>query len=210
MTPRDRCTLLAFAATATLGISSARAEDPPSQPAPEMQTSEEAKAPMTPPPATSMPSAEPMMPAAPPAMEPTAMPAVPPAQMMQPGRMLVATGALTLFASYLPALVVAATSDHRGDKALYVPLVGPWVDLAQRGCMAGERLHCGSTPMETAGLVIMGLSHLAGVVQIVAGLSMPDRPMVVMPATAKAKTTFGIAPAALGRGGYGFAAAGQF
>src|SRR5262249_50310317 len=43
------------------------------------------------------------------------------------------TGAFVFGASYGSALFVAATSNHQGDSRLWVPVFGPWLDLADRG-----------------------------------------------------------------------------
>jgi hypothetical protein len=50
-----------------------------------------------------------------------------------PNRHLLRSGIWTLGLSYVPAVVVAAESDHPGDDNLYLPVVGPWMDLANRG-----------------------------------------------------------------------------
>jgi len=47
--------------------------------------------------------------------------------------------------------VVAASSDHEGDKWLYVPLVAPWIDLASRGCDNNVELQtCGTNGFDRA------------------------------------------------------------
>ena len=50
-------------------------------------------------------------------------------EFVRPNGVLLATGGLTLLGSYIPSIVVAASSDHDGDNWLYVPVIGPWVDL---------------------------------------------------------------------------------
>src|ERR1700690_573412 len=49
-----------------------------------------------------------------------------------PNRPLLHSGIWILGLSYVPAVIVAAESDREGDKRLYIPLVGPWMDLASR------------------------------------------------------------------------------
>src|SRR5690242_21840995 len=55
-----------------------------------------------------------------------------------PNRSMLRSGVFTLGASYVPALVVAIESDHPADDHLYAPVVGPWLDLANRGDCDGE------------------------------------------------------------------------
>src|SRR5580692_3680226 len=42
------------------------------------------------------------------------------------------SGLLVFGGTYTASLVVAATSTHAGDKGLYAPIVGPWLDIANR------------------------------------------------------------------------------
>jgi hypothetical protein len=57
-----------------------------------------------------------------------------------PNRELLHGGILALGVPYVASVVVAATSDRPEDKHLYIPVAGPWMDLANRsGCgNAGE------------------------------------------------------------------------
>jgi len=66
---------------------------------------------------------------------------------------------------------VAIGSDHKGDDQLFIPVVGPWLDIGKRGCSgatvptsdgpfevaSGE--HCGSSDIETAALIADGTIH---------------------------------------------------
>ncbi len=51
-----------------------------------------------------------------------------------PDRGLLRSGAWTLGLGYLPALVVAIESPLPADRYLFVPVAGPWLDMAQREC----------------------------------------------------------------------------
>ena len=52
-----------------------------------------------------------------------------------PNRELLRGGILALGVPYAASVVVAATSDRSEDKHLYIPVAGPWMDLANRsGC----------------------------------------------------------------------------
>jgi hypothetical protein len=51
-----------------------------------------------------------------------------------PDRGLLRSGAWTLGIGYVPALVVAIESPLPADRYLYVPVAGPWLDIAKRDC----------------------------------------------------------------------------
>jgi hypothetical protein len=128
-------------------------------------------------------------------------------EFLRPNPVLFGTGLLTIVGSYTPAFVVASTSRHSGDRFLYVPAAGPWLDLASRGCAPGQTRRCGATTLETAGLVTLGVTHLIGVGQIIASMVVPETRLVtVRLGTAKVAVT----PTMLGYGGYGVSASGSF
>lgn len=91
-----------------------------------------------------------------------------------PNSALIGSG-LTMFgASYLPSMIVAASSDHHGDTALYVPLVGPWMNLATRdsGCPGGRCYNDGSNKVL---LVADGVFQGLGALQILGGFLFPTK-----------------------------------
>ena len=53
----------------------------------------------------------------------------------RPSRALLMTGLVLFGAPYVASIGIAATSSHTGDGNLYVPVIGPWLDLGARpGC----------------------------------------------------------------------------
>lgn len=89
-----------------------------------------------------------------------------------PNGALIGSG-LTMFgASYIPSMIVAASSDHSGDSALYVPIVGPWMDLARRdiGCPYGR---CQNDASNKVLLVASGVFQGLGALQIMGGFLFP-------------------------------------
>ena len=78
-----------------------------------------------------------------------------------PNRHLLVSGIVVFGASYGAAAVVAGASEHRGDDNLYAPLVGPWIDLADRG-------HCGPGCDDTGNRVLLVFD---GVLQAVGAIS---------------------------------------
>ena len=79
-----------------------------------------------------------------------------------PNRVMLHSGIWTLGLSYVPALVVAISSDQSYDKKLYAPVAGPWLDLASREC----RTDCNHETVNKALLVTDGIFQGIGALQI--------------------------------------------
>jgi hypothetical protein len=118
--------------------------------------------------------------------------------------LLVGSGTL-LVASYVPSAIVGAVSDRDEDRYLFIPAVGPWVDLGRRDCTARP---CTNDGLDKALLIGSGILQGIGTVGVVASFFVPERRTQVT--TASAKKTFVVSPAQLGRGGCGLAALGTF
>jgi len=129
-------------------------------------------------------------------------------ELIRPNPVLLSTGLLTIVGSYTPAIVVAATSDHRGDQYLYIPVAGPWIDMASRGCAPGQTRRCGATTLETAGLATIGVAHLLGVGQVLASIFIPQPRVMTLHEVKPAKLQ--VTPTMIGSGGYGLSASGAF
>jgi len=125
---------------------------------------------------------------------------------VRPNRALLVTGAAIVVASYTPAVVVAATSERDGDKWLYVPVVGPWADLADRGGCRGD---CGEEALNKTLLVGAGLAHIVGVGAIVASFVVPEQ-RTTRVALAPTRPELHVAPVSVGRNGYGLGMVGTF
>jgi hypothetical protein len=89
-----------------------------------------------------------------------------------PNGALIGSG-LTMFgASYIPSMIVAMSSDLPADSSLFVPVVGPWINLAQRDstCPDGRCQHdAGNKVM----LVMDGVFQGLGALQIAGGFLFP-------------------------------------
>jgi hypothetical protein len=80
-----------------------------------------------------------------------------------PNTTLLSTG-IGLFAlSYIPTVIVAAASSRDADQNLYIPVVGPWIDLGERTCSGS----CGAL------LVTSGIAQDLGVLLAASGLFVP-------------------------------------
>ena len=127
-----------------------------------------------------------------------------------PNRPILAAGVIAFIASYGPAVIVAAANNDSFDNNLYIPLVGPWLDLQNRpGCGGpGEAACTGRENGERVLLVLSGVFQALGAMTAAVGLIVPEKRHV--PSKAKAdKPALDVSPALL-RGGYGLAAQGTF
>jgi hypothetical protein len=121
-------------------------------------------------------------------------------------RPLLVTGLLLFGGTYGASAGVAAESSRPSDNPnLYYPVVGPWLDLAQRDCTAA-RPCTGETGMKTL-LVLDGVTQGVGAVAIITSLFLPEK---------KSRNWFIIGnekvhaePTSVGSG-YGLAAQGKF
>jgi hypothetical protein len=123
---------------------------------------------------------------------------------------LLTTG-LTMFGlSYTPALVVGAMSSQSADRNLYIPVAGPWLDLANRPSCGGRGPTCGR---ETTNKVLLGVDGVfqgVGAAMTVVGLLVPTRHTVMTRTSAKRDgPTIRISPDRLGTG-YGLSAVGTW
>jgi hypothetical protein len=124
------------------------------------------------------------------------------------------TGGLIAFGgAYIPSVIVAAANNNNSyDNHLYIPVVGPWLDLGNRpSCGNFGQPGCGTENGFKALLVIDGAFQGLGALATVIGLVTPQHHTVV---TAKAekvnKPSLHLFPAQVARGAYGLAAFGNF
>jgi hypothetical protein len=140
---------------------------------------------------------------------PTVAPAAEARTYSGPNRALLGTGLVTFGLSYIPAVVVAAVSTQSADHHLYVPVVGPWLDLGNRPDCSLANTACDNETGNKVLLVIDGVFQGVGVVSVVAGLLTPEHETMVR-AARTGKPTVRLTPARMGSGGYGLAAIGKF
>jgi hypothetical protein len=155
---------LAASTIAAAWPSSALAQDEP--PADEEQAPEPSPAPAPAPPAP----APPRPPARPRVYAPP--PRVITYQETRPNADLIGGGIALFGLTYGTSIIVGAQSDRTSDQFLFVPLVGPWMDLATRESCYGL-----CSPGEAANRVLLvtsGLLQGAGVLQILGGFLFPE------------------------------------
>jgi hypothetical protein len=124
-----------------------------------------------------------------------------------PSWMMVGSGIGIFALSYVPVVAVGATSGLPADQNLYVPIVGPWIDFADRpGCPAGTSCNVENT--DRVLLVTDGILQGVGVITVIGGfLSTAHETKTVR--TVALSPTLQLTPARVGKG-YGVMAAGSF
>jgi hypothetical protein len=128
-----------------------------------------------------------------------------------PNNGLLSKGFFAFLGSYVPSVIVAVVNDNSYDKRLYIPIAGPWIDLASRpGCGGVGQSTCGAETGYKALLIVAGAVQTLGALAIVGGLTVPERRLTPAPAKADNKPTVHLQPAQVGRSGYGLAAFGTF
>jgi hypothetical protein len=125
-----------------------------------------------------------------------------------PNMEMIGSGVGTFTLSYLPAVVVGATSGLDADRTLFAPLVGPWMDLTQRP-HCGLVVSCGAEGTAKVLLVTDGVFQAIGAISIVGGLLTTTHETRTVHAAATGPT-LQISPARVGGKGYGLFALGTF
>ncbi len=117
---------------------------------------------------------------------------------------------VTFTLSYLPAVMTAGNSSLAVDRQLYVPVAGPWLDLAMRpNCGAGS-MSCGAETVNQGLLVADGFFQGLAVVQVLASLGALAHDSMGVATKVDDKPGVQVRPAQVGRGAYGLAAVGKF
>jgi hypothetical protein len=88
-----------------------------------------------------------------------------------PNRPMLITGAVVLVGTYGASAIVAATSDRAADDKLFIPVVGPWLDLKNRDCETND---CGSDTFNKALLIGDGALQGLGALTLVLSLVIPE------------------------------------
>jgi hypothetical protein len=124
-----------------------------------------------------------------------------------PNSALLHSGIVALGVPYAASVLVGVTSDHEGDKNLYLPVAGPWLDLGHRGgCGEGYATPCDRETAYKALLVVDGVVQAIGALEIVGAFVYPE----THTSTASVGPTWSVRPAQLAAGGYGLSAFGSF
>jgi hypothetical protein len=124
-----------------------------------------------------------------------------------PNRALLSSGVFALGVPYVASVIVATQSDHPGDNNLYIPVVGPWMDLADRGgCDNFGQPSCKTETGYKVLLVADGILQGIGALDIVGAFMFPETRSVRVAAD---RPHVFVSPYVAG-GGYGVAALAKF
>ena len=130
----------------------------------------------------------------------------------RPHKTLLKTGIIVSLASYAGSAIAGAASQRDEDKLLFVPLVGPWLDLGNRDCDARE---CGKMESTNRAMIATaGAFQLAGTLLIVGSFLVPESSTVrrerrVLSAPKPPTPEVAFTPVSY-VGGAGFGAVGRF
>lgn len=86
---------------------------------------------------------------------------------------VITTGVITFGLSYGAAAFAGASSDRSSDKRLYVPLLGPWLAIADRGDCPVDQAKCDSQTTDKVLMAIDGVFQAAGAITVVYGILSP-------------------------------------
>lgn len=131
-----------------------------------------------------------------------------------PNRALLHSGIWILGLSYVPAVIVAAESTRHGDKNLYVPIAGPWMDLATRtDCPANET--CNNETANQALIIVDGVFQAIGALNLAGAFLFSETRTVTVGererrAVGQLSPTLRLVPARVTGSAYGLVAIGAF
>jgi hypothetical protein len=124
-----------------------------------------------------------------------------------PDRGLLRSGAWTLGLGYVPALFVAIESPRPADRYLFVPVAGPWLDIAHRDCD-----NCRNEGLNQFLIAADGVVQGVGALEIVGSFLFLERSVTTRSSRkARANTALNLRfkPTRV-PGGYGLTAIGNF
>lgn len=127
-----------------------------------------------------------------------------------PNADLIGVGIFTIALPYFASVGVAMGSDI--DKDLYIPVAGPWMDLAHRPDCGGYGLaQCNDMePFYKVLLIEDGILQGIGALEVLAGMASSPTTHHSSETAKASKPTIHVAPSPVGRSGYGIGAVGTF
>jgi hypothetical protein len=126
-----------------------------------------------------------------------------------PSMAMVESGIVIFGLSYIPAVIVGASSGLNADRTLFVPIAGPWIDLTQRpGCAPASS--CNAENTAKVALVIDGIFQGIGALTVLGGFLTTAHETKTVQTSAALRPTVRITPSQVGPTGYGMVALGSF
>ena len=128
-----------------------------------------------------------------------------------PSRLMLTSGILTFGLTYGAGVIVAATSDREADHRMFVPVVGPWMALFDRGdCGGATGRSCDTETTYKVLIAADGIGQGLGALMVIEAFLNPETVTITHSRSAYAKATIRLSPASLAAGGYGLLASGTF
>lgn len=124
-----------------------------------------------------------------------------------PNRAMLTSGAIVFGVPYVTSVLVAATTPSDATNRLYIPFAGPWMTLGQRTCTPNDP--CEAETLTGIMLVGDGLLQGIGGLGMIASFFVPES-QTPTPSVHVGSAKVTVAPAKMGRGGYGISAVAEF
>ncbi len=155
------------------------------------------------------PAAAPLSPLATQSLPPPATQDLPAAR--GPNWVMLGGGLIVFGNSYAIASIVGATSSYQPDRNLFIPVLGPWIDLATRAACSDPTgsSSCHDERTNRVSLVIDGAFQGIGVLAIAGALAF-QWSHAAATADGPARRSFELTPVQYASGGAGLAASGSF
>ncbi|HMI87940.1 MAG TPA: hypothetical protein VK550_27845 [Polyangiaceae bacterium] len=122
-----------------------------------------------------------------------------------PNRPLLVTGLVVFGASYATSAVIGGMADREDDKKLVYPVAGPWMDLANRDCVANT---CSREDLNKALLIADGVVQGIGALGVLMSFVLPEKSTRRWYLIGQDGTH--VTPMKMGYAGFGLGAVGRF
>jgi len=126
-----------------------------------------------------------------------------------PNRFMLTTGLILWGVPYTASVVTAAQSSNPADQHLYVPIVGPWIDLSQRGGCPVAANSCNTETTNKVLLVGDGIFQAIGTLDVLWAFLRPEHREITTVSATRYTPKIAFAPSSVASG-YGLTALAVF
>jgi hypothetical protein len=117
-----------------------------------------------------------------------------------PNAYLLTTGFVLWGGSYTGAIIAAAQSSNSADQKLYVPVVGPWIDLANRPACPSGSAGCSNETVNEVLLGVDGALQGLGTLAVLWGFLSPEHREITTVAATRYTPAIRFAPTTVASG----------